>query len=780
MTGEWLPVSRRRVVATRVKLSLRYARGPALLFLALAIAAASGRAEPHRSVPAGEPSGVEPSIPSATLFDADPLGRGPDGAARPSLPSLPFQANGPAATDWRARIDQVWGAGPWSIPQKLSMYDACWTRLDQGFACFQGLDVDLAALRDAARTEIQMGVSRGRFVAILNHLALALRESHTTIREPTVNFARLGPGIPLFVVGGWGDNAFFGAGLTPLPDSSLLVYKTIPVHPLGLRPGDIVLGYGGVPWKQLYRDLLAAQLPLTGWWWGSSPSSWTHSMLMSAGLNWHLFDTIDVVKYASRDTVHLPVGPLAGLGVRLDCTEQLPVPGVPMPDYLVAGDPVSWGIVRDTQIGYVYVRAWTGTAGSQFHEAIHTLLTQYQTTGLIFDFRTNYGGNMFLSYDGLRLLFGEDVPTIGFATRCEPFDHLKMCPDPAGPPSAYVIHGIAAADYDRPIAVLVGPGAVSSGDQVANLLQFHPRARFFGKSTSTAFNAPVFGSGPAPLTWAVADADAYRLSAPQDYLTHDEFPVDDPVWLEPDDVARGIDSVAEAAIRWISNHAPTCNAARARVDGPAAPNHKLLPVAIEGVTDPDGDPVEITVDAITQDEPLNGTGDGDTCPDAVIVSGAAQVRWERAGTGNGRVYSISFTARDGKGGECTGSVQACVPQDHGNGGSTCMDDGQRYVATGCAAETQAANRGGAAAPVLKGTPRAPGTMQLSYTLPRAGNVEVGVYDVAGRRVARWLREGQAAGDHALEWTRADLPHGVYFVTLRLDHELLARTAVIAH
>ena len=117
----------------------------------------------------------------------------------------------------------------------------------------------------------------------MNHAALALRESHTVANDLTVNSSQLLPGVPLFVVGGWGDNRHFRAGLTPLPDSSLLVYKAAPAHPLGLVAGDIVLGYGGVPWKRLYRELLAARLPLTGWWWGSSESSWTHSMLMSAG-----------------------------------------------------------------------------------------------------------------------------------------------------------------------------------------------------------------------------------------------------------------------------------------------------------------------------------------------------------------------------------------------------------------------------------------------------------------------------------------------------------------
>jgi len=519
-------------MAAPVLLRALRARGPASLVLVLVLVAASSRAQP----------------PSETPFDADPLGRVAAGAARVARPPLELPAN-TTAEDWKARIDQMWGLSPWTAQQMLDVYDSYWTRLNEQFACFQGLDVDLDSLRAAARAEISAGVSRGRFAAIMDQLTLALRESHTRFTDQVVKFSRLDPGVPLFVVGGWGDNRFFGAGLTPLPDSSLLVYKAIPDHPLGLQPGDIVLGYDGIPWKTLYRDLLAAQLPFTGWWWGSSPSSFTHAMLMSAGLNWHLFDTIDIVKYASRDTLHLPVAPLTGLALTLDCTEQLPVPGVPMPDYLGAGDPVSWGIVQDQQIGYVYVRAWAGDAGNEFYQAIFTLLNQYDTKGLIIDFRTNYGGNMFLSYEGLDLLFGEDVSTIGFADRCAPGDHLQMCPK--GNEANYVIHGSAAADYAHPIAVLVGPGAVSSGDQVANLLRYHPRARFFGESTSAAFNAPVFGNSLPSLTWAYAASDAYRVSAPGDYMTHEEFPVDVPVWLEPDDVAHGIDTVAEAAIRWI-------------------------------------------------------------------------------------------------------------------------------------------------------------------------------------------------------------------------------------
>ena len=87
------------------------------------------------------------------------------------------------------------------------------------------------------------------------------------------------------------------------------------------------------------------------------------------------------------------------------------------------------------------------------------------------------------------------------------------------------------------------------------------------------------------------------------------------------------------------------------------------------------------ITGITQDEPVNGLGDGDTAPDGYgIGTIQAQVRAERSGTGNGRVYAISFTADDGNGGSCSGKVRVSVPHDQGKG-SVPVDDGQNYNST---------------------------------------------------------------------------------------------------
>ena len=125
---------------------------------------------------------------------------------------------------------------------------------------------------------------------------------------------------------------------------------------------------------------------------------------------------------------------------------------------------------------------------------------------------------------------------------------------------------------------------------------------------------------------------------------------------------------------------PVCSAAHANPAALWSPNHQFVPIAVKGVTDPDGHAVTITVTGVTQDEPVNGKGDGNTSPDAVIQDGAASVRAERSGTGNGRVYHISFRADDDKGDSCTGVVRVGVPHSQGKG-VTAIDDGQVYDST---------------------------------------------------------------------------------------------------
>jgi hypothetical protein len=137
----------------------------------------------------------------------------------------------------------------------------------------------------------------------------------------------------------------------------------------------------------------------------------------------------------------------------------------------------------------------------------------------------------------------------------------------------------------------------------------------------------------------------------------------------------------------VENQAPDCAAAVPSVTELWPPNHKLREVSVGGVADPDGDPVTLTITAIAQDEPVDGSGDGSTCPDGLGVgTPSARLRAERSGGGDGRVYEVRFSADDGMGGSCDGAFVVCVPHDRGRG-AACGDPGPLVDSTGGLPET---------------------------------------------------------------------------------------------
>ncbi len=129
----------------------------------------------------------------------------------------------------------------------------------------------------------------------------------------------------------------------------------------------------------------------------------------------------------------------------------------------------------------------------------------------------------------------------------------------------------------------------------------------------------------------------------------------------------------------IPNRPPQC-AAKPSIDSLWPPNHKMVDIDILGITDPDQDPVTVKITGITQDEPVNDKGDGNTETDgAGVGTSRAQVRSERSGLHDGRVYVIHYAAQDGKGGSCSGSVFVGVPHDQR--GTPPVDSGQKYDST---------------------------------------------------------------------------------------------------
>jgi hypothetical protein len=99
------------------------------------------------------------------------------------------------------------------------------------------------------------------------------------------------------------------------------------------------------------------------------------------------------------------------------------------------------------------------------------------------------------------------------------------------------------------------------------------------------------------------------------------------------------------------------------------PNHKMVPVTLTvTVTDncSTGEEVTSKITKITSDEPDNGIGDGNTTGDFEITGDlTANLRAERQGPGDGRVYTLTVESTDAAGNVTSTDVLVKVPHDMG-------------------------------------------------------------------------------------------------------------------
>jgi hypothetical protein len=124
------------------------------------------------------------------------------------------------------------------------------------------------------------------------------------------------------------------------------------------------------------------------------------------------------------------------------------------------------------------------------------------------------------------------------------------------------------------------------------------------------------------------------------------------------------------------------------------PNHKYVTVSLEDCAanardachgelplNQYGRITRVTSDEVEDDK---GNGDGHTCQDILLTPGASsvQVRAEREGTSNGRVYTLHYTVTDSTGNSASGSCRVGVPHDQS--GRAAVDGGVKYcVGSGC-------------------------------------------------------------------------------------------------
>lgn len=115
------------------------------------------------------------------------------------------------------------------------------------------------------------------------------------------------------------------------------------------------------------------------------------------------------------------------------------------------------------------------------------------------------------------------------------------------------------------------------------------------------------------------------------------------------------------------------------------PNHKYATVNVSdlvaSVTDNCGSNLggSVKIASVSSDEPDNGGSDGNTINDIVIAGDckSVQLRKERMGSGNGRVYTITLKVTDSSGNVSTVTTTVSVPNSQNGAGA--VDDGPDHT-----------------------------------------------------------------------------------------------------
>ena len=95
-----------------------------------------------------------------------------------------------------------------------------------------------------------------------------------------------------------------------------------------------------------------------------------------------------------------------------------------------------------------------------------------------------------------------------------------------------------------------------------------------------------------------------------------------------------------------------------------APNHQRVALSVKLTVSDVGDAAPMcSVSGISSNEPVDGTGDGDTGPDWTIAGGLNfSLRAERSGNGSGRIYTVDVRCTDASGNSTAATATVTVPK----------------------------------------------------------------------------------------------------------------------
>lgn len=209
-------------------------------------------------------------------------------------------------------------------------------------------------------------------------------------------------------------------------------------------------------------------------------------------------------------------------------------------DYLIASG-MKYKILEDN-IGYIYYSSFSSVIGEGNLDQIINRMSI--CNGIIIDIRNN-GGGLLSNADKIAARFFNDKTLVGYIMHKKGTGH-----DDFSTPYPRYIEPSNRLRYQKKVVVLTNRRCYSSSNDFVNAMTYAPNVTIMGDKTGGGSGLPF--SSELPNGWSVRFSSSPMVNANKEHIEFGIEP-DIKVSMSKSDMARGIDTIIEAARNFLSN-----------------------------------------------------------------------------------------------------------------------------------------------------------------------------------------------------------------------------------